>query len=512
MCLIPQSHGPALSTNWRAPSTLVAGFLLRIDRFLEKLNLAVTNVELPDFSLVNATKRIVWAMHRYSLRCRWLLLFGLLTPIGADGQEPLTLRQALQQALGQNPEVKAAVAGSLEAKTNASLARTQLLPQISFTEEMSRGNDPVYVFGSKLRQQRFTMADFDLDALNRPTPIGDCSSRFSGSWIAFDSFKTQKMIRSADLMQKSADSSAKAVNQKVVLDVVQAYQSVLFAERQIDIAQHEVETSRALLDSVEDHVKAGLAVESDRMSAQVHLADRKQVLIAARGELALAWAQMRVAMGTPDLQEVKLQPMEPHDFPDSPLEQEIETAAKNRADVRALSEAQSAQASMVSAAKWSYGPRISAYGSAEQDRPTFAGSGGNNWVAGVQISIDVLPFSKRAQLAHESAVKSRVDAQFATYEQQVRLQVSQAHIQRQTAQLSVATARAAIDQATESLRILRNRYGAGLADITDLLRAEDAERQSQTNYWRAVYGNATAYAQLLFATGTLTPDAAEELQ
>jgi outer membrane protein len=408
--------------------------------------------------------------------------------------------------------VKAAVAGSLEAKTNASLARTQLLPQISFTEEMSRGNDPVYVFGSKLRQQRFTMADFDLDALNRPTPIGDCSSRFSGSWIAFDSFKTQKMIRSADLMQKSADSSAKAVNQKVVLDVVQAYQSVLFAERQIDIAQHEVETSRALLDSVEDHVKAGLAVESDRMSAQVHLADRKQVLIAARGELALAWAQMRVAMGTPDLQEVKLQPMEPHDFPDSPLEQEIETAAKNRADVRALSEAQSAQASMVSAAKWSYGPRISAYGSAEQDRPSFAGSGGNNWVAGVQISIDVLPFSKRAQLAHESAVKSRVDAQFATYEQQVRLQVSQAHIQRQTAQLSVATARAAIDQATESLRILRNRYGAGLADITDLLRAEDAERQSQTNYWRAVYGNATAYAQLLFATGTLTPDAAEELQ
>ena len=60
----------------------------------------------------------------------------------------------------------------------------------------------------------------------------------------------------------------------------------------------------------------------------------------------------------------------------------------------------------------------------------------------------------------------------------MRLQVSQAHIQRQTAKLSLETARAAIDQATESLRILKNRYGAGLATITDLLRAEDAERQS----------------------------------
>jgi outer membrane protein len=105
-----------------------------------------------------------------------------------------------------------------------------------------------------------------------------------------------------------------------------------------------------------------------------------------------------------------------------------------------------------------------------------------------------------------------VDAQLATYQQQVRLQVSRAHIQRQTAQLSLQTARTAIDQAQENLRILRNRYGAGLATITDLLRAEDAERQSQNNYWHAVYENAMSYAQLLFATGTLTPDAAEVLQ
>jgi outer membrane protein TolC len=248
------------------------------------------------------------------------------------------------------------------------------------------------------------------------------------------------------------------------------------------------------------------------MSAQVNVADRKQALITAQGDLEMAWAQLRVATGAPGLQESKLQPIEPHELPQSPLEQEIETATRMRGDLKALTEAQSAQASAVSAAKWSYGPHVSAYGNLEQDRPTFAGSGGSNWVAGAQISIDLLPFSKRTQLEHEKAVKSRVDAQLAMYQQQIRLQVSQSHIQRQTAQLSLETAQAAINQANESLRILRNRYDAGLATMTDLLRAEDAERQSQTNYWHAVYGNATAYAQLLFATGTLTPDAAEELQ
>lgn len=76
----------------------------------------------------------------------------------------------------------------------------------------------------------------------------------------------------------------------------------------------------------------------------------------------------------------------------------------------------------------------------------------------------------------------------------------------------LATARAAMDQSAESLRILRNRYNAGLATMTDLLRAEDAERQSQNDYWHAAYTNTVAYAGLLYATGQLTPDSAENLQ
>jgi outer membrane protein TolC len=155
---------------------------------------------------------------------------------------------------------------------------------------------------------------------------------------------------------------------------------------------------------------------------------------------------------------------------------------------------------------------VSAYGNWEEDRGSLGSSGGNNWVAGVQISVDILPLGKRAQLAQESATKQKIDAQLSASQQHVRLEVSHAHIHRKTAELSLETAQAAMDQSAESLRILKNRYGAGLATITDLLRAEDAERQSQSMYWKAVYGNAMAYAELLYATGTLTPDAAEDLQ
>ena len=445
-------------------------------------------------------------------RALGLSLLFCMGASAATAQDPLTLRQAVDQALGQSPQAAIARADDQEAKSAATMARTQLLPHLNFTEDISGGDDPVYAFGTRLRQGQFTQADFALDALNHPQAIGNFSTRFTGSWTAFDSFKTQMEIHSADLLRASASSSAKAVDQQIVLNVVGAYQSVLYAQREIDVTQHEQETASTLLASVDDHVKAGLAVESDRMSAQVNVAARKQELIAAQGDLDLAWAQLREAMGVPDLKASELKPIEPHTFAQLPLEDELATAAKARPDLTALTQAQSAQASGLRAAKSNFGPVVSTYGNWEEDRGSLGSSGRSNWVAGVQISVDILPIGKRAQLAQQTAAKQKIDAELSASQQHVRLEVSQAHIHRRTAELSLETAQAALDQSTESLRILKNRYGAGLASITDLLRAEDAERQSQSNYWHAVYGNAMAYAELLYATGTLTPAAAEDLQ
>jgi len=438
-----------------------------------------------------------------------LLLIGSAASVA---QEPLALRQAIDMALGKNPQMTVARANVKDSAAAADMARTQYLPQLNFTEDISRGNDPVYVFGSKLRQRQFTQADFALNALNRPLPLGNMSTRFSGQWIAFDSFKAQREVRGAGYFKESAASESKAVDQKVVLGVVAAYQQVLYANRALEVARHEQDTAAALLHSVEDRVKAGLAVESDRMSAQVNAAARKQELIAAQGDVDIAWAELRAAVGVPELQATLLKPIDLHSFPGNTLEVEVAQALKTRPDLLALLQAEQGHGQALAAAKSSFGPRVSAYGNWEADRGSFTGPGGNSWTAGVQISIDILPLGKRAQLARASAVKERADAQWTMQQQQARVQVSRAHIHRQTAALQLDTAQAAMQQADESLRILKNRYGAGLATMTDLLRAEDASRQSQSNYWHAVYGNAMSYAELLYAQGILTPDAAEELQ
>src|ERR1035437_7251209 len=156
---------------------------------------------------------------------RYMGLSVLLCIGGLAGmaQDRLTLRQAIYEGLRQSPQAANARVDNSDAKAATAMARTQLLPQLNFTEDISRGNDPVYAFGTRLRQRQFTQADFALSALNFPRPIGNFSTRFSGQWVAFDSFKTQKEIHRADLFKESASSSAKAVDQQIVYRVVGAY-------------------------------------------------------------------------------------------------------------------------------------------------------------------------------------------------------------------------------------------------------------------------------------------------
>ena len=92
------------------------------------------------------------------------------------------------------------------------------------------------------------------------------------------------------------------------------------------------------------------------------------------------------------------------------------------------------------------------------------------------------------------------------------MDVTRAYYEHQAAEQMLVVARASTSQAEESLRILDGRYQAGLATMAELLRVEDAQRQSRANYWQAVFRNALTYANLRFADGTLTQDSVGDLQ
>ncbi|MGC2322490.1 MAG: TolC family protein [Terriglobales bacterium] len=432
----------------------------------------------------------------------------LLGCISLAAPAKLTLEQAVALALEKNPARKAVVFEQRIAAAEFKLSRAPLLPRIGFSETYQDGNDPVYVFGGKLRQQRFTTADFDLNQLNTPTPFSNYVTRFSGQWQLFDSGANWRRLMQAKQATELARRKLDRTDQELLLRVVDAYIGELLAKRQVEVAQDAEKSAQSALDRARANVEAGMSVESDLLSAQVNHAARRQELIRAQNDVSIAAARLTYELGVPadtgyELGEV----LADRGFPAEPLEQLEARALDRRPDLRGLALQQSIQQNSVTIAKAAFGPTVNAVGNWEADNPRFGGGGGNDWMFGLEVRLDLFDGGARvAQLQRERALKQKVDALRESAASGVRLEVRKAYFDYDAARRQLEVARTAVAQAAESLRIGHDRYDAGLNTITDLLRMEEADVRAKTDYWQAVYRVQSSYASLELATGTLNPD------
>lgn len=438
------------------------------------------------------------------------VLSAWLPVLAQQASEPtsLTLAQAVQIALEKNPEHKAALADRRVASADLGTARSYLLPHAMFSETATRGNDPVYVFGSKLRQRRFATADFALNVLNTPEPYGNFSTRFGGTWNLFDSLASWHGVHRAERMQEAASHQLNRTDQEIVFRVVDSYYGVLLARKQLEVAEQSWKTAQSILGQSRDRLQSGVAVESDFLSAQVRMAARQQELIRARNNVALARAEWTSAIGLSSPGDFEpAEALAERTLPVVALDQAVEQAIQKRPDLGRVVSEEQAQQQTVAMAKSAFGPKINAFAGWEADNPTFvAGGGGNNWMAGIELQIDLFQGgAKRAQLSRERATAEKISALKQVATDAIRLEVRRAYYDVDAARQQADVAREAVTQSQESLRINQNRYDAGLSTISDLLAAEEAARRSQTDYWEAVYHYHTGYAGLELASGTLTP-------
>ena len=419
---------------------------------------------------------------------------------------PLSLQQAVTIALEKNPQRKAALADTRASSAEVRAARSSFMPHLSFSETATRGNDPVYVFGTRLRQQRFTTADFALNSLNTPLPVGNFTTRFGGTWNLFDSFSSWHGLERAKFMDQAAAHQLSRTEQEIVFRVISSYYAVLLAAKQVDLGEQSVKTAQAIVDHSQSRFESGIVVESDLLTAKVRLAERQQQLIRIGHNVDLARAQLNTALGVPDGQIFELsESLADRPLPTPELQEAESRALTNRPDLKSIASEEAAQRQSVSMAKSAFGPQINAFAGWELDNPTLlAGGGGNNWLGGIEVKFDIFQGgAKRAELARQRALEDKVVAMKQAASDAVRLEVRRAYYDVDSSRQQVEVARAAIAQAEESLRINQNRYQSGLGTITDLLNAEEVALHSQTGYWETVYNFRTSYASLELASGTL---------
>lgn len=440
-----------------------------------------------------------------------LLVWLCLATIAAGGlraQEPLTLAQAVQTALERNPALRATAKEADVARAQTGQARAAWYPRVDFVQGFTRGNNPVYVFGTLLTQRQFTQANFALPGLNAPTPLDNFQTRLEGQWLLFDSGRSRLRVSSARKLESAADFETEQARQDLILRVVRAYYGVIVARENLKAAQEALRTAEANEQRVQMLAQAGLVVESDLLSAQVFRAQVKEQEIRAENALQLARMMLGHELGLgPDAMRDPLNVLAEPPVSSLSMDEWERAALAERPALRVAELQQQAAAKNRQVAKAEFGPRLGLFANVERDAETLAGPSGTNWTAGARLEWNVFAGGgDRYRVAEAQAREQQATSRLEWFRSGLRLEVRQAFLEVLAAQQRAAASRGAVGQARESLRILQNRYEAGLTTITELLRAETAQLQARTSYLAALHDWHTARAQLERAAGRLTQE------
>ena len=349
------------------------------------------------------------------------ILFVLL-PRPSGAQETLTLDQAVSAALADNAMLRAARAGEREATAHVEEARAGYLPRVDYVESWQRGNDPVYVFGSLLTEQRFTAANFDLNALNHPDPLTNHQGMFVVQQPVFDSARLAG-IRSAGLGSQIARQMTAEGRADLALGVTRVYGMVLQTIAGRKAADAAVETAKDDLARTEQRRDAGLVTEADVLSLKVFLAQMQERQIRAASGEAIARAQLNQLMGVPlDKPYTIVEPPPPAAA--SPATADEEAAAlKNRPSVHRADTQLALADTAHTAAKAAFLPQVYFQGMYEMNGNTF-GSRASAWMVSGQLRFNLFAGGgDAARLKVASAAEARARAERDNVLDSVRLEV-----------------------------------------------------------------------------------------
>jgi len=432
-----------------------------------------------------------------------LLLVAAVAMTSYAGEQ-LSLDQAVETALKNHPNLKAADSQVEVAQASVLKSRSGFLPKVTLSETWSKTDNPLMVLGTKLNQAIVTPSDFDPAVMNDPDPMSNYNTRLSVMQPLFNGGKEYLGVKQAKLAREAALQDRNRSRQETVFNVVKAYYGLLLAKEYDKVAIQSLETSAANVKLAEARFKAGAVLQSDLLRAKVQYAEVKEMATRSENGVKLAAANLNFAMGVPQDAQYAVEGALSAQEMKEDLNGMVGEALSLRPDLVSLGLNRKNAEANVSQARTDYVPSLNLMGQVDwnSDRP--AGNDAKSWavMAVLQWNLfDGLVTTSRVREASASAGRMRaLDDQMRSG---VQLQVRQAYYNLHASVDRIAATSSSVQEAEEGFRIVQKRYEAGMTTLVDVLGAENALIRARTGALQALYDNNVAAAELKLAAGTL---------
>jgi outer membrane protein TolC len=402
----------------------------------------------------------------------FLAMLPILVPAAVGAQTMVTLDEAMTRARADTPRARALGAAVAEAAARVGRVRSGFLPRVDVTESVHRGNDPVYVFSTLLSQRRFAAANFDIQRLNDPAPETNIRTAIVLDQQVYDA-GTRLDVQAAELEREVAALDQVKGGQDLAFDAARSFVRVLHLEAAERASAAAATAAESDLQRVRQRRDVGLVTDADVLAIEVHRADVRQRYIAITGDLAVARIELAEALGLPlDQPVILVKPALPSLLPDT------SSAARQAIDTRPESRQAALQVQLADngrrLAQAAFLPRVGVEASWALNGSSFL-TQRSGWTVGTTLQLNLFNgLADRARVTEAREAATRAAAERERIARRIEVEVRGAAARVAAARARETAGRTALAQARESQRIIRDRYAAGLASVTDVLRAAEA--------------------------------------
>ncbi len=424
-----------------------------------------------------------------------LLIGILLIPHSAWAQDApklrLTLQDAVQLALKQNPQVQIANLNVAQSERDKDIALSGLLPQVG-----------AELYDSAKKYNAEALLGRSVPGF--PKEVGPFQQMQMGGGFSAPLFELTLWRRwqAAKQAVRAGQAGELSIREQTVLLVVSQYLGAQRAAANVRAGQSRVDLAQALYDQAADLQKNGVGTGLDTLRSNVELQNEKQHLIVAQTQQEIALYGLVKLLNLDPRQQLELSDeLSFFETPAVQTEQTLEQAYSLRPELKTLESREKIvqfQKQGASDARW---PTVTATGNWGYQGISFSTSIPSYTY---QVTMDMPLFTGgriRAEKARADLELQKLRQERQDLQSLIALQVKTAIAQIDSARHEVEVANLAVKLAEEEVSQSRDRFQAGVTNNIEIVNAQDSLARANDGQIAALYRYNQARADLAHATG-----------
>lgn len=401
--------------------------------------------------------------------------------------QPINLRQAVEQALSNNLTLQDAQLRLDRSRAQLREAQAAWHPTVSLQSVLQRVDSASTERTNRLRARNPSPLNALLGTADTVTRT--FTGRVGIDWAVFTSGRRMANIRAARQQIRISELEVKRQTDAIILDVSNSYFDLQEADAQVEIAKAAVNSAQQSLRDAQLQFDAGVGTRFDVLRAEVQLANEKQNLTNRLAQQQVARRQLSQQLNVP--QTVSLVASDQVEVAGTwqlTLEETIIQAYENRPNLEQRLAERELRRQQRRAELAATLPQLNAFADYDVLKNLDDGIGltdGNT--VGVRLDWRLYDGGAARARARQRAIEAEIaEVGFADIRNQIRLEVERAYSSLLSNFENIDTARLAVDQAEEALRLARLRFQAGVGTQTEVINSETDLTNARGNLLQAV--------------------------